>query len=141
MTETDPLAEFHPAIREWFARTFPDGATEAQRLGWTSIAKHEDTLIAAPTGSGKTLAGFLVAIDEVLRAPVRVADRGRTAVVYVSPLRALTVDVRENLERPLREIAAIANELGCPIAEVRVAVRIGPSGDDEEPPGDRRHYP
>jgi ATP-dependent Lhr-like helicase len=125
-TTPDPLAAFHPAVATWFTRTFPEGPTEAQRLGWASIANGEDTLIAAPTGSGKTLAGFLVAIDQCLRASGSPdgAPPG-TAVVYVSPLRALTVDVRENLERPLRAIGAIAEELGHPIPQVRVVVRNG----------------
>jgi len=125
------LEDFHPAIAEWFSRTFPGGPTEAQALGWSSIAEGEDTLIAAPTGSGKTLAAFLVAIDRCLR-PSGIRDGGGpdgarrgTSVIYVSPLRALTVDVRENLERPLREIAAIAAELGLPVDPVRVAVRNG----------------
>jgi len=82
MAPSDPTAEFHPAIRAWFARTFPEGPTDAQRHGWVSIANHEHTLIAAPTGSGKTLAGFLVAIDQCLKAP---EDGSGTAVVYVSP--------------------------------------------------------
>lgn len=122
VTEADPLAGFHPAISEWFRRRFAAGPTEAQARGWESIASGRDTLIAAPTGSGKTLAGFLVAIDQCLRA----ADAGDvTEVVYVSPLRALTVDIRENLEGPLREITAIAAELGLPSREIRVAVRNG----------------
>src|SRR5271165_2777596 len=92
---TNPLAGFHPAIAEWFRRRFASGPTEAQARGWASIASGLDTLIAAPTGSGKTLAGFLVAIDQCFRAP----EAGDvTEVVYVSPLRALTVDIRENLE-------------------------------------------
>ncbi|HTW99741.1 MAG TPA: DEAD/DEAH box helicase, partial [Acidimicrobiales bacterium] len=120
----DVLAGFHPAVAEWFRRRFPGGPTPAQALGWRSIAAGEDTLIAAPTGSGKTLAGFLVAIDRCFRA---VLEQGRagTAVLYVSPLRALTVDVRENLEAPLQEISAIAAELGMEVPPLRVAVRNG----------------
>ena len=90
------------------------------------IAAGRDTLIAAPTGSGKTLAGFLVAIDALYRAheageDVEVGAR----VVYVSPLRALAVDIAENLERPLAEIAAVAAELGLSPPHIRVAVRTG----------------
>jgi ATP-dependent Lhr-like helicase len=120
--ETSPLDAFHPAIAEWFRRRFVSGPTEAQARGWASIASGQDTLIAAPTGSGKTLAGFLVAIDQCFRA----AEAGDiTEVVYVSPLRALTVDIRENLDGPLREITAIAKELGLPARQVTVAVRNG----------------
>jgi ATP-dependent Lhr-like helicase len=117
---------FHPAVAEWFRRRFPDGPTAPQREGWQHIAAGLDTLIAAPTGSGKTLAGFLVGIDRLYRAhdagdPVE----GVTRVVYVSPLKALAVDIAENLERPLAEIAAIAAELGLSAPAVRVAVRTG----------------
>jgi ATP-dependent Lhr-like helicase len=96
------------------------------------IAEGRDTLIAAPTGSGKTLAGFLVAIDALYRAhesgeDVEVGAR----VVYVSPLRALAVDVAENLERPLAEIAAIAQELGFIPPRIRVAVRTGDTSSSE----------
>ncbi len=117
---------FHPAVAEWFRRRFPGGPTAPQREGWQHIAAGLDTLIAAPTGSGKTLAGFLVGIDRLYRAhdagePVE----GVTRVVYVSPLKALAVDIAENLERPLAEIAAIAAELGLLAPAVRVAVRTG----------------
>jgi ATP-dependent Lhr-like helicase len=117
---------FHPAVGTWFARRFPQGPTPPQEQGWPLIRLGVDTLIAAPTGSGKTLAGFLVAIDALYRAHDAgepVADRAR--VVYVSPLKALAVDIAENLERPLAEIAAVAAELGLRPAPIRVAVRTG----------------
>jgi ATP-dependent Lhr-like helicase len=121
----ESLEDFHPAIREWFHRRFPGGPTEAQGLAWGPIANGEDTLIAAPTGSGKTLAAFLVAIDRCLRVPSdKWEDRG-TSVVYVSPLRALTVDIQQNLETPLREIMAIIAEQGGTPRPIRVAVRNG----------------
>src|SRR5487761_2782574 len=118
------LSGFHPAVSTWFARRFPQGPTEAQRLGWESIASGQDTLIAAPTGSGKTLAGFLVAIDQCLRSVLSKGERS-TSVIYVSPLKALTVDVQQNLELPLEEICAIAAELGFGEVDLRVAVRNG----------------
>src|ERR1700677_2065471 len=78
-----PLQHFHPAVRTWFARRFPEGPTPAQEAGWGRIAAGEDTLIAAPTGSGKTLAGFLVCIDHLYRAAERGEDvSGQTQVVY-----------------------------------------------------------
>ncbi|HWC01567.1 MAG TPA: DEAD/DEAH box helicase [Methylomirabilota bacterium] len=122
----DVLARFHPAIRTWFARRFPGGPTEPQAAGWPAIAAGEDTLIAAPTGSGKTLAAFLVCIDRLYRASE--ADPGReasTEVVYVSPLKALATDIRENLERPLAEIREGARELGLVVPELRSVVRTG----------------
>jgi ATP-dependent Lhr-like helicase len=126
------MAGFHPAVVEWFRRRFPEGPTPPQLGGWPLIAEGRDTLIAAPTGSGKTLAGFLVAIDAIYRAhqsgeDVEVGAR----VVYVSPLRALAVDIAENLERPLAEIATVAHELGWVPPRVRVAVRTGDTSSSE----------
>ncbi|MDA8266107.1 MAG: DEAD/DEAH box helicase [Actinomycetota bacterium] len=121
----DPLALFHPAVAAWFRRSYPAGPTEAQALGWRAIAAGRDALVSAPTGSGKTLAAFLVAIDRCYRAASFGEGRRGTDVVYVSPLRALTVDVAENLQRPIVEIAALARELGHPVPDVRVAVRNG----------------
>lgn len=126
------LENFHPAVSTWFARRFPLGPTEAQQAGWASIASGEDTLIAAPTGSGKTLAAFLVAIDRCLTAAMAAPEQRRgTSVVYVSPLRALTVDIAANLIAPLEEIADIAVELGFPRPDVHVAVRNGDTSPTE----------
>jgi ATP-dependent Lhr-like helicase len=121
-----PLAGFHPAVSAWFERRFAEGPTEPQAQGWPAIASGGDTLIAAPTGSGKTLAGFLVAIDALYRAHAAGRDvTGRTEVLYVSPLKALAVDVHENLQRPLAEIGALAGAMGLEAAPVTVAVRTG----------------
>ncbi len=125
--DIDPTV-FHPAVAEWFRRRFPDGPTAPQERGWPLIAAGRDTLIAAPTGSGKTLAGFLVAINSLYlahQAGVDVATGVR--VVYVSPLKALAVDVAENLHRPLAGIAAVATEMGLRPAPITVAVRTGDS--------------
>src|SRR5579864_1353500 len=125
---TTQLAGFHPAVAAWFGRRFPDGPTEPQARGWQLIARGQDTLIAAPTGSGKTLAGFLVAIDALYQSHEEGIDvEVGTRVVYVSPLRALAVDIAENLERPLAEIAGVAAELGMTAPNIRVAVRTGDS--------------
>jgi ATP-dependent Lhr-like helicase len=121
-----PAEGFHPAVAAWFARRFPDGPTDAQRQGWARIAAGDDTLVAAPTGSGKTLAGFLVGIDRLYRAHAAGIDvAGRAQVAYVSPLKALAVDIAENLDRPLREIAEVADELGYDAPDLRVGVRTG----------------
>jgi ATP-dependent helicase Lhr and Lhr-like helicase len=120
------LDGFHPAVATWFARRFPAGPSAPQEQGWPLIAEGSDTLIAAPTGSGKTLAGFLVAIDSAYRAAARGEDTaGAVRVVYVSPLKALAVDIHQNLERPLAEIAEVARELGLEVPAVTVAVRTG----------------
>jgi Lhr-like helicase len=122
----------HRAVGTWFRRRFPEGPTEPQREAWPHIAAGSDTLVAAPTGSGKTLAGFLVSIDRLYRAH----DAGEqiesiARVVYVSPLKALAVDIAENLERPLREIAEVARELGLDPPDIRVAVRTGDTPNAE----------
>jgi ATP-dependent helicase Lhr and Lhr-like helicase len=129
-----PVDSFHPAVRAWFARRFPDGPTAPQAGGWAEIAAGRDTLIAAPTGSGKTLAAFLVCIDRLYRAaetPEPAEPAGGTQVVYVSPLKALAVDIHQNLEAPLREIAEVAAELGLGAPAIQVAVRTGDTASTE----------
>src|SRR5271169_5244964 len=121
------LGSFHPAVRAWFEQRFPDGPTEPQAAGWREIAGGGHTLIAAPTGSGKTLAAFLVFIDLAYQAGTAKTGIG-PRVVYVSPLKALAVDIQQNLEAPLREIAAVAAELGFQAPDIRVAVRTGDTG-------------
>src|SRR5260221_5124645 len=120
------LETFHPAVRTWLERRFAAGPTRPQAEGWPEIAAGRHTLIAAPTGSGKTLAAFLVCIDRIYRAHEAGAEPGEgPQVVYVSPLKALAVDIHLNLERPLAEIAAAAAELGLSAPTIRVAVRTG----------------
>ena len=129
---TDVLERFHPAVRTWFERRFPDGPTEAQADGWPAILDGRHTLICAPTGSGKTLAGFLAAIDALYHAHEAGEEIEEiTRVVYLSPLKALAVDIRANLEEPLREIADVARELGHDPAPITVAVRTGDSTSSE----------
>src|SRR6185312_5618839 len=113
---------FHPAVAEWVRRRF-GGPTPAQAQAWPLIADGRDVLVTAPTGSGKTLAAFLWALDRLVREAIEVAGTGgalpdRTSVVYVSPLKALSNDVRRNLEQPLAELKALAVELGYPAPEV-----------------------
>ena len=126
VTQTGSLDGFHPAVATWFTRQFPEGPSEPQALGWPHIRSGANTLIAAPTGSGKTLTGFLVAIDSLYRSHERaVASDAGVQVVYVSPLKALAVDIHQNLERPLAEIEAVAAELGLDVPKLSVAVRTG----------------
>ena len=119
-----PLAEFDPLVRDWFTRRFA-AATEPQLLGWPEIRSGHDILISAPTGSGKTLAAFLLCLDRLVRAARLGPLPNQTEVVYVSPLKALSNDIRINLEVPLSEIAAMAAEQGIPLAPIRSAVRTG----------------
>ena len=126
------LERFHPAVRVWFERRFVDGPTDAQSGGWPAIVAGRHTLVCAPTGSGKTLAGFLAAIDALYRAhEAGESIEGATRVVYLSPLKALAVDVHTNLEEPLAEIAEVARELGYEPAPITVAVRTGDSTSSE----------
>ena len=118
------LDGFHPAIRAWFERRF-DAPTDAQAAGWPHIRSGRDTLVSAPTGSGKTLAAFLAGIDALFRRAEAGELADETAIVYVSPLKALGNDIQRNLETPLREIRELAEELGYRLPELRTAVRSG----------------
>ena len=117
----DPLARFSPPTREWFASVFA-APTAVQAEAWRGIAAGEHALVVAPTGSGKTLAAFLWAIDSLGSGTV--VGSG-TRVVYVSPLKALGVDVERNLRAPLTGIRLAAERLGTPLADVTVGVRSG----------------
>jgi ATP-dependent Lhr-like helicase len=119
-----PLSRFHPVVQKWFTQQFP-GVTEPQRLGWPVIQSGEDVLISAPTGSGKTLAAFLHALDELVRSAAAGELTDETRILYVSPLKALSNDVRVNLEIPLAGIGELARTEGAPLPEIRVAVRTG----------------
>ncbi len=119
----DPLGSFHPAIREWFGETFPR-PTAAQERAWPEIAAGRSTLLLAPTGSGKTLAAFLTALERLLFAPLP-GGASRCRVLYISPLRALAVDVEKNLRAPLAGIAERAERRGDRIHMPAVALRTG----------------
>jgi ATP-dependent Lhr-like helicase len=134
----DPLSVFSPATRAYFAAAL-GSPTRAQTLGWPAIARGESTLISAPTGSGKTLAAFLWALDRLAFGPTpasspRKPRRGRKGapsegpgvrVLYVSPLKALAVDVERNLRAPLSGILEHARMRGESAREITVGVRTG----------------
>jgi ATP-dependent Lhr-like helicase len=117
------LDRFSPAVRTWFEASFRS-PTAAQSEGWPAIAAGGHTLILAPTGSGKTLAAFLWSLDRVMTEPEPPADR-RCRVLYVSPLRALAVDVEKNLRAPLTGIRLAAERLGVDVREASVGMRTG----------------
>lgn len=115
---------FHRITARWFCDRYGQ-PTAAQRAGWPAILRGEDTLIAAPTGSGKTLTAFLVCIDRLLRSSLAGNLQDETKVLYVSPLKALSNDVRKNLEIPLKEILEAAQAEGQSPAPIRAMVRTG----------------
>ncbi len=128
------LARFSPATRDWFAGAF-HGATPAQLGAWSAISQGHHALVVAPTGSGKTLSAFLWALDHLATTPPPAAPSQRCRVLYVSPLKALAVDVERNLRSPLTGIRQAAGRLGLPVPEVRVAVRSG-----DTPAAERRDF-
>ncbi|WP_437971931.1 DEAD/DEAH box helicase [Sorangium sp. So ce260] len=125
----DPLARFHPATQAWFRGAFP-APTPAQVQGFPPILDGASTLLLAPTGSGKTLAAFLAAIDRLMASPEPDAAE-RCRVVYVSPLKALAIDVERNLRAPLAGIAAAAERLGLPYRVPQVGVRSGDTAPED----------
>ena len=120
----DPLGGFSAITREWFTSTFA-APTTAQASAWTAIAKGDDTLVIAPTGSGKTLAAFLWALDSLAGLAGSADRRAGTRVLYVSPLKALAVDVERNLRTPLAGLTRIAERRGLPAPDISVGVRSG----------------
>ena len=118
------LAALSAATRSWFAGAF-DHATPAQLGAWTAIARGEDTLVVAPTGSGKTLAAFLHSIDRLMTSPAPADRQRRCRVLYISPLKALAVDVDRNLRSPLIGIERESARLGLTANEVIVGIRTG----------------
>src|SRR5690348_10809960 len=104
----DPLLFAHEATKRWFSASFA-APTDAQRKGWPSIAGGHSTLLLAPTGSGKTLSAFLVAIDRLMFSPP--PEKPGVRILYISPLKALGVDVERNLRAPLNGIRLAAEAM------------------------------
>jgi ATP-dependent Lhr-like helicase len=115
---------FHPAVARWFEQTF-ESPTEPQRRGWPAIQSGRHVLISAPTGSGKTLAAFLGSLDVLFREGARTDLPDEIRVVYVSPLKALSNDIRKNLQEPLSGIRALLRETEGHDIDVRAEVRTG----------------
>ncbi|MDE3156584.1 MAG: DEAD/DEAH box helicase [Acidobacteriota bacterium] len=128
----DPLALFDPVVRRWFAATF-GAPTAVQRAAWPTIATGASTLVVAPTGSGKTLAAFLWCLNRLMFGPAPETPGCR--VLYVSPLKALAVDVERNLQRPLAGLSAAAAAAGAACVVPAVTVRSG-----DTPAADRARY-
>lgn len=132
------LSRFNPQVATWFAEVFA-APTPVQKAAWEKISAGGNTLIVAPTGSGKTLAAFLWAINGLTTAGGQTvafpaphkgssADKGTgqgVKVLYISPLKALGVDVENNLRAPLTGINHVAARLGLDYSDISVAVRSG----------------
>src|SRR6266513_3671624 len=116
--------QFHPAVTRWFEQTF-GSPTEPQRRGWPAIQSGRHVLISAPTGSGKTLAAFLASLDTLFREGAKTDLPDETRAVYVSPLKALSNDIRKNLQEPLAGIRALLRETEGHDIDVRAEVRTG----------------
>ncbi len=123
------LDRFTPATQDWFRGAF-SAPTPAQTGAWEAISAGKHALVVAPTGSGKTLSAFLWAIDSVFRERMAAPeepkkDAARTRILYISPLKALGVDVERNLRSPLVGIGQSARRLGVDAPAVTVGVRSG----------------
>jgi ATP-dependent helicase Lhr and Lhr-like helicase len=136
VSSAEALDGFSAATRAWFEGAFAV-PTQAQAQAWRAIGGRDtggvgaDTLVIAPTGSGKTLAAFLWAIDRLAASPPPSDKNRRCRVVYVSPLKALAVDIERNLRSPLTGIGQAARRLGLPEPDIAVAVRTGDTAADE----------
>jgi ATP-dependent Lhr-like helicase len=127
---SDVLELFGPATREWFAGVFAE-PTAAQEGAWRAVAAGHHALVVAPTGSGKTLAAFLWALDRLAAGPKPDDPQQRCRVLYVSPLKALAVDIERNLRAPLAGIRQATQRLRVPEPDVTVAIRSGDTPADE----------
>lgn len=122
------LSLFHPATAAWFRAAFP-GTAAPQRQGWPAIARGESTLILAPTGTGKTLAAFLWCLNRLMFE--RTTESTGCRVVYISPLKALAVDVERNLRVPMAGIAEMARSMNAPFRKPEISVRTGDTAQKE----------
>src|SRR5947208_1121585 len=128
------LDEFGTATRAWFQAAFA-APTAAQAGAWAAIGAGRHALVVAPTGSGKTLAAFLWSLDKLATEPAPTDPTRRCRVLYVSPLKALAVDVERNLRAPLTGIRQAAARLGLPPPDISVGMRTG-----DTPAGERRAF-
>ncbi|GAB6986674.1 ATP-dependent helicase [Nocardioides pyridinolyticus] len=126
------LDRFSEPTRTWFGAAFAE-PTPAQLGAWEAIGAGRHALVVAPTGSGKTLSAFLWSIDRLMSQPRPEDKQQRCRVLYISPLKALGVDVERNLRAPLTGIRHTAERLGASVPEVSVGVRSG-----DTPAADRR---
>lgn len=132
-----PAARFGPATQAWFDAAFA-APTPAQAGAWKAVSAGDHALVVAPTGSGKTLAAFLWALDRLAHEPLPEDPTRRCRVLYVSPLKALAVDVERNLRTPLTGIRHAATRLGLKEPDITVGMRNGDTPADERRTFNRR---
>ncbi|WP_345505962.1 ATP-dependent helicase [Terrabacter aeriphilus] len=132
--KADVLDRFSPATAEWFRSSF-SAPTTAQAGAWDAISSGHHCVVVAPTGSGKTLSAFLWAVDRMAREPVPEERLERCRVLYISPMKALAVDVERNLRAPLVGIGHAAARLELPPPDISVSVRSG-----DTPANERRAF-
>src|SRR5689334_5609515 len=122
--DLEVLDRFSPATAAWFRDSF-SAPTQAQAGAWQAISSGQHALVVAPTGSGKTLSAFLWALDRLASEPPPQERLKRCRVLYVSPMKALAVDVERNLRSPLVGIGHAATRLGLTPPDITVSVRSG----------------
>src|SRR2546421_9592629 len=132
-TPADPLDLFHPAVKQWFTASF-GAATAPQAQGWPAVSRGDSTLILAPTGTGKTLAAFLWCINRLM-FEAQPEPRARCRVLYISPIKALAVDVERNLRAPLIGISKTAEQMQVAHHVPQIWVRSG-----DTPPSERARF-
>ncbi len=124
------MEQFSEPTRTWFQAAFA-APTPAQTGAWAAIARRRNALVVAPTGSGKTLAAFLWSLDRIAAEPRSPEKLLRCRVLYISPLKALAVDVERNLRAPLAGIRHTAERLGVDVPDIAVGVRSGDTAPAE----------
>ncbi len=119
----DVLDIFGKESARWFAETL-GAPTPVQKEAWPAIAEGRHVLVSAPTGTGKTLSAFFVFLDQMARLAHSGSLAQELQLIYVSPLKSLAADIRENLKRPLAGIGAEG--------KVLAAIRTGDTPQSED---------
>lgn len=118
----DCLKLFDTKTAVWFQNTLGK-PTPVQELSWPAIAAGGHVLVSAPTGTGKTLSAFLVFLDRLKKQAIDGTLKQQLYLIYVSPLKSLAADIRENLKKPL--VGIHGEEF------VKIAIRTGDTTQKE----------
>jgi ATP-dependent helicase Lhr and Lhr-like helicase len=125
--EKDLYSILNPLMKKWFKGKFKEFAIP-QKYSVFEIHSRKNILVSSPTGSGKTLTGFLSVLNELIDSSLKKILEDRIYCVYVSPLKALSQDVKKNLIEPLQELEKLH---GMPL-NIRVGVRTGDTTQKEK---------